>query len=280
MGKFPTYFSTVPITINFPQPGLFGPGAQVSAHTDIIDPIGIDWIWRIRLQTQSEQTQFENRVPTTGGRSLTLVWGDPTSNLIIPNVQQVLKDGDQARVLVELLDAGFNVKESASVGVTYDTTVGLPVLEQLQGQTQGGLTAEQAEQLAGTAEATALSALTDALTLTELTNGPTSSPLVVPLNTVTFGVIVRLTSIPVGLEPQTPDGQYWVKTLAVVRVFRGNDLWIRAPIHTPTKIVAFEREGLTVWVANLTLTEWLLNIRVLVDWLPGVTGQVFQMHFP
>lgn len=271
----------MPITLVVPVTGLFGPGSQVIGGTNLIGPIPIDYFWRVSLTTSTgEVSTMYQEVVTGGSRNLSLVWLDP-SIPIIPRDQQALKDGDQARVLVQLMDGSGVEKESISVGVTYDSTVGLPIIQQMQAQPgQGGLTEEQAQQLADVDTASSFARLTDALTLTELTSGPTGDPVVAPLASVTFGVIVRLTTIPEGLFPQTPDGQYWTKTLAVVRVFRGNDLWIRAPIHTPTKIVAFEKEGLTVWVTNLTLTQWLLNMRVLVDWLPGVTGRVYQMHFP
>lgn len=271
----------MPITITNPVTGLFGPGATVLASTDLIGPIPIDFFWRISLTTAvTEQVQFRTDIQTFGSRTLSTIWLNP-QNQILASHQQVIKDGDSARLLVELISAQQIVQESASVAVTYETTTGLPVIQQeLQVPGSGGLTEEQALQLETTAQATAVDQLLDFLTLTEATSGPTGAPLVVPLGTATFGVIVRLATIPDDLVPSTPDGQYWVKTLAVVRVFRANDLWFRVPIHTPTKIVPFAHEGLTVWVTQAELNNWILNIRVLVDFLPGVTGQVYLMHTP
>jgi hypothetical protein len=270
----------MPITIINPGFGALTPGAQISGSTNLIGPIPLEWTWKFSLVDQTtEEVQLFQQISTQGSRNFAFQWLNPAVGIVQANSPRYM-DGAQARLLVELIDTNFVVQESASVAVHYDSTTGLPTILQLQEQGQGGLTQEQAEQLAATTEASALEELTDALTLTELTSGPSSGPIVAPLPTVTFGIIVRLVEIPAGLEPQTPDQQYWVKTLATVRVFRGNDLWMRVPVHTPTKIIPFEKEGLTIWVANLTLTQWLLNIRVLVDFLPGVTGRVYQMHFP
>ena len=272
----------MPITVPFPTVGPIGPGWKINVHTDFPGPFNPDidhWSFTIEASEVNVLGAWAVSIPCTSQNQFIDLshLEQVTNNDTLFALQAV-----RLRInLVEDVQGDLDVPYSQT-GWQWDPTTNLAqVVNKVAETTVGkGLTAEQAEQVAATNEATALSSLTDALTLTELTNGPSSGPLVVPLSSVTFGVIVRLTSIPVGLEPQTPDGQYWVKTLAVVRVFRGNDLWIRAPIHTPTRIVSFEREGLTVWVANLTLTQWLLNIRLLVDFLPGVTGQVFQMHFP
>lgn len=271
----------MPITIIDPGNGVVWPGVQINAFTDIVGPLPVTDEWWISVTDPvTEAVQLQQRFPTFGQKNLAEVLFLVGTEMIQSN-SPTLTNGANARLLVELRHQDLTVVESASVAVKWDAAVSIPLqLQALPQATGGGLTSEQAEQLANVDLSSSLAALTDALLLTELTTGPTGDPLVVPLVNAIFGVIVRLSTIPEGLVPQTPDQQYWTKTLAVVRVFRGNDLWIRAPIHTPTKIVAFEREGLTIWVPNLTLTTWLLNMRLLVDWLPGVTGRVYQMHFP
>lgn len=272
----------MPITVLIPGVGGIGPGWLIDVHTDFpgpFDPSLDHWSITIEASEVNVLGAWAMSIPCT---SQTQFLDLSELELVVGN--ETLFEGQAVRLRISLVESGvgdLDIPYSQTGWQWKPTTNIAQVVNRVSDQVAGkGLTQEQADQLAATNEASALSALTDALTLTELTNGPTSGPLVTQLNTVTFGVIVRLTSLPVGLEPQTPDGQYWTKTLAVVRVFRGNDLWIRAPIHTPTKIVSFENQGLTVWVTNLTLTQWLLNMRLLVDFLPGVTGQVFQMHFP
>jgi hypothetical protein len=125
-----------------------------------------------------------------------------------------------------------------------------------------------------------LSKVIDALTLVEITNGPTGDPVTQFLVAWNFGIIVRLTTIPDGLAPITPDEQYWLPTLATVRLFRGNDLWLRVPIHTPTKLIPFANENLIVALSAITPTQWALQLTVQVNFLPGVEGQVFRMVFP
>lgn len=268
----------MPITVIVPTASL-GPGLQLSVQTDFIGPIATDAFWRVTLRQESDEEQLiQWDVP-----GLPPIVSGFAYNLILPlevTTWTGIKLGAPCIAQVELVETGSTVIDEGTSAalVVYDD--GSAWILQSQQQTGGGLTEEQAQQLAAIDRASSFAQVTDALTLTELTRGPTGVTLVAHLTTVTFGIIVRLTQIPAGLEPQTPDQQYWVKTLATVRLFRGNDLWLRVPIHTPTKIVPLEKEGLTIWVANLTLSTWLLNIELLVDFLPGVEGQVYQMHFP
>jgi len=188
--------------------------------------------------------------------------------------------GEPVSLTIELLDQSDQLVDTiAAPGPwTYDGTSNIAAF--VEAQPSAGLNAEQSQQLLEAHQATAVDQLLDRLTLTELSNGVSGAQVNVPLATVTFGILVRLATVPEGLEPQTPDGAYWTKTLATVRLFRGSDLWMRVPIHTPTKIVGLQQEELVVYVTNVALSTWLLNIRLIVDFLPGVTGQVFQMHFP
>lgn len=270
----------MPITIITPANGVLTPGAQIFGNTSLIGPIPNDWEWWFTLQDAThEETQLQQRIQSHGSREFTLQWLDPRVQIIMANSPRNM-DGQPGRLLVQLMTPTAVQEESASTAIQYDGVTGLPTIQQIASQSGTGLTPAQSQQLDEVHQATALSALTDALLLTELTTGPQSDQLVKLLTTVTFGVIVRLTTIPAELVPQTPDGGYWVKTLATVRLYRQNDLWIRAPIHTRTKIVPFESESLVVWVANLTLSTWLLGMNLVVDFLPGVFGQVYQMHFP
>jgi hypothetical protein len=114
-----------------------------------------------------------------------------------------------------------------------------------------------------------------------LGTGSSTSPVAGNLTTPVFGVIVRLTAIPETLTPQTPDGLYWVKTLASVLIFRGSDIWLRVPIHTPSKLINLWVEGISLGLADAVLNAgWLLNLTIQVFFLEGVEGEVFLMRVP
>ena len=95
-----------------------------------------------------------------------------------------------------------------------------------------------------------------------------------------WGVIVRLAEVPEELQPQTPDGDYWVKTLAVIRIFRGADMWQRIPIHTSSKLYSLLDASIVAGITGVTATQWFLDLSVQVSFLPGVTGKVFLMLLP
>lgn len=272
----------MPITVAPEIPTIVGPGTSFQVSTDLIGPIPLEWNWVVsvyRDDISAENPMAYWTSKANGSHTQVLEnYQAQFSNFAGDNLQQ----GVPCTVQFRLLGSDGVTTEDASdrFPVKWDGSGALARWIQHQVPAQGGLTPQESEQLAETTAATAVELSIDALTLTEATSGPTGLPVNVPLGFATFGVIVRLSTIPDGLEPQTPDAQYWVKTLAVVRLFRGNDLWFRVPIHTPTKIVPFAHEGLQVWVTSAQLNEWILNIRVLVDWLPGVTGRVFLMHTP
>jgi len=136
-------------------------------------------------------------------------------------------------------------------------------------------------QLQQASQATWPEHLVDSLALADLGLGDGDSPIGADLTTPVFGVIVRILSFPEELLPQTPDQDYWVKTLAVVRVFRGSDIWLRVPIHTSSKLINLWVEGIALGLADAVLSAgWLLDLSIQVDFLEGVTGQVLLMRLP
>jgi len=193
-----------------------------------------------------------------------------------------LADGVNATVKVILSD-NSGVLDQTVVQLPWHATTGLGSQAQalaVEHGSGGGLTTDQAQQLAEIHQSTFPSQLIDNITLFPLTNGPEAGPINSFLSDVCFGCIVRLASIPTPPEPQTPDGDYWLKTLAVVRVFRGSDLWLRVPVHTSNRMIPFQVNWLVASVDILTANNWLLNMSIQVTFLPGVTGEVFLMRFP
>lgn len=167
-------------------------------------------------------------------------------------------------------------------GLVYNPTGLLPeLLRELTTASAGqGLTEEQSLQLSETHASTFPSISVDALTLQALTQGPQGGVVAAQLGAWIYGVIVRIAEVPPEFHVNTADGNYWTKSLAVVRIYRGSDLWKRVPIHTSSKLVSFVEEGIVSAVAAVLPIEWLLQISVQVSFAEGVTGEVFLMEAP
>jgi hypothetical protein len=223
------------------------------------------------------------------GQSIPITTNDFTIPLLVQPTHKLVPashavvEGGQAHLQTTLLEGGTNaVIDSGSEAFTWgSSSLGITVQEEGGGSGQGGLTTDQALQLQQTQQATWPQHLVDNLTLQALGAGSSELPINANLTSPVFAVIVRITAIPPDLLPQTPDDDYWVKTLAVVRIFRGSDLWLRVPIHTSSKIVNLWIEGIALGLMDAVLTAgWLLDLTLQTTFLPGVEGQVFLMRVP
>ena len=135
--------------------------------------------------------------------------------------------------LFATLQDGSNVViDQGQVAVPWTTARGLQQQITDEGSTTGGgLTPAEAQQVDETHQSTWPEVLVDNLGVQLLPGDPASGYVAVDLTRPVFGIIVRMTEIPADLVAETPDGDYWYTSLAVVRIYRGADLWIRAPIH-------------------------------------------------
>jgi len=196
-----------------------------------------------------------------------------------------LRSTDQAKLELSLRD-DINSPGSLDDGVTdplpWDPAAGLgQLIKTVTGGGQGGLTDQQNQALQEIHQSTFPSDVIDALTLTNLTpGGPSPGPVNAQLVDPIFGLIIRIASLPPGLDPITPDGDYFLPTLCSVRIFRGQDLWLRVPVHTSSKIISVSSEWLQVGVASIWGSTWPLQLSLQVNFLAGVTGSVFLINIP
>lgn len=275
----------MPISITFPPPGgHVGPGIGLQLRSDFIGPLPTGSFFRVQVYETPEP--IGGSIIVGGSNKTSSVAGSVT---LAPKVNTdgyqadrfvAPVDGATVHVTAELFENPSTVIDSGTTDAQWESGIGQQLLPfDIEGTT-GGLTPEQATQLTETHAATFTDQLLDTLTLIPLTSGPSAGPINTVLQDTVFGVIVRLASIPEELVPTTPDGDYWGKTLAVVRVFRSSDLWFRYPIHTSNRMISFATHDLVAAVTALTATQWLLNMTMQVTFLEGVTGEVFLMRFP
>jgi hypothetical protein len=251
------------------------------AQTDFIGPIPTGSTWSLAVTPIGEEANpvaTLKRVVNVNPFLTTIDQSDAWS--IFPR-NIAWPEGHSLSLSSELTDPAGQVIDSGQTDVPWTNQRGLPgqlLLKPVGGQS--GLPPSQLQLLQDTHDQVVLTKSLDLLTLTEISPGITGDPVSAQLLNMVFGVIVRLASVPENLVPITPDADYWLATLAVVRVFRGSDLWLRVPIHTSSKMVPFASQDLVVALSALSLTQWLLNMSVQVTFLSGVTGQVFLMRFP
>lgn len=269
----------MPIVVSQPPSGApFGPGFQFTVSTTTIGPFQ-DPSWRVEW------------TPDDGFDGEILHWtyaaGDPHTSFsaIFQQLGQIplqtthAKQGTTGHLKIALFSGAIE-SETTSIPVTAEWQIGnLFQLGQKVGQS-GALTPVQADQLQQTHESVFPAISMDSLTLQELTSGPQGGFVAAQLAVWIMGVIVRIATVPEDYRVNTADGDYWVRSLAVVRIYRGSDLWKRVPVHTSSKLIDFTEEGLVSAVAANLPLQWLLQISVQVTFAPGVTGQVFLMRNP
>jgi len=300
--------NAVPITITLPQANgsWIGPGATVTAQTDVQGPLPSDTQWNYQVRLGSDETPvweefvFQNVNPNSN----VIMVKDPRKSTTRTHEQPT--EGQQVSVTVEL-QTSSGIVDSGTTTATWHATTGLGVQSFLQPQTQaaGGFNDQDRALLTATERRTqTLGEPTDLvvtqpsgqtvvtlenifsrqtldqLTLDELTAGPTGDPVRAQLALWFFGVIVRVSTIPEDMVPKTPDGQWYFPDLAVLRIFRGVDLEYRRGIHTPT----FMQENPWQWGWGFLNVTQILGVppetTVAVDWRLGVEGQVFLQRLP
>lgn len=269
----------MPIVVTYPPSGApFGPGFLIQFNTTTIGPFQ-DPSWRV-IWTPDDG--FDGEV-----LNWTYSTADPHAVFTefwqqrgqVPLQTAHAKQGTTGHLVVSLFSAAIE-SETITVPVQAEWLIGNQFQLGQATQESGALTPTQAQQLEQTHESTYPAVSLDALTLSELTAGPQGGVVAAQLALWIFGVIVRIATVPPEFRVDTADGDYWVRSLAVVRIYRGSDLWKRVPVHTSSKMISFVDEGLIVAVASITTLQWLAQISIQVSFAEGVTGRVFLMRAP
>lgn len=261
---------------------MWGPGIPLALHAGVPFPMPSTAEWNVIVgEGDTNTSKWTFQINSTANPLIIqpMVTHEPIHTSqpapVFPNGQ------DQQIVATLQLEGGGPADATGTLNVTWDTTAGLPAVIEAKGSGSGGLTEEQSTQIAQTNSATWPQFLVDTLTLNPLTSGPQGGVVAGNLTSPVFGVIIRIASVPPDWVPQTPDDNYWVPTLAVCRIFRGSDLWLRVPIHTSSKLINLWVEGLSLGLADAVLNAgWLLNLSIQVFFADGVTGEVFLMRVP
>lgn len=272
----------MPITILPPNNQVsmpIGPGSQLVAHTDFIGPLPVDASWILTVSSDpegahqvlvgsltSDAHQVFMQLGTTAFQ-----WGWTWPGLA------GLAEGQSAHVSMELHGQNNVLLDTGTA--SFPWSLGAAGAAYQSSQTTG-FTSEDRAVLQTIDAWTVVDTFITSLTLESMGSAPPGGQLAVSLTEWRYGIIVRLTQIPPDLQPQTPDLDYWVKTLAVVRIFRGTDILQRIPIHRSSQIIPFEGNGMILTLARATIDLWAPGLSVEVDFGPGVAGEALLMKLP
>lgn len=274
----------MPITITPENPaGLVGPGLAMRLESSLPGPFPSSAVWTFTFVEPTDDIIFyEGQLHQTSPivfltPGITIGWS-PQLDL----QQDALLEGASVNLNANVqLAGGGPADDTGSATAHWSSQTGIPALTKFYAQqTGGGLTPTESQQLQGTYDSTFPQLGVD---LTIPVTGSPSAPggqISGDFPVPAFGLIVRILSVPEGLVPNTPDGGYWTPSLAVVRVFRGSDLWMRVPVHTETKMIPLFTDVVTAAVSTLTAVTWVANMHYTVYFREGVVGTVTEMRFP
>lgn len=270
----------MPIVVTEPAPSTpFGWGHLVDIITDTPGPFLPPLTWELTMMDSDlAKTWGEQTVSVTDPHVPTQVKFTPSQSFAIP-MQNAFQQSRAASLRVQLVSSG-TVSEQLVVPVQLDVLGWLNEQATKQAAAGSGFTTEDRALLQQTQGSTFLSLSLDELFLEELTSGAQGGFVNANLGVWIYGVIVRIATVPADFRVDTADGDYWLKSLAVVRIYRGSDVWKRVPVHTSSKLISFVEEGLVSAVAALLPIQWLVGISVQVSFAEGVTGRVFLMRQP
>lgn len=265
-------------TLTPAQPhGTVGPGLPLQL-TSTVTPTA-PAIWRISVESTPLPglVAWQEDHPFAPNVQLNLGLG-ATNQIISPGPTPVsLQTEAPIQVTAQVRDSSQTTVDQIAVPATWDLTSGVPTLQLLTRPTQGsgGFTDSDRALLQQTQQATVPSVQVDDFLTSEITHGPQGGVAAAQLGAWVFAIIVRITGIPPELVAGTPDQDYFFPSLAVIRVFRGTDIWLRVPVHTSSKYLNLANEGIEAAVTSILPVQWLLQMSVQVAFGPGVTGQVF-----
>jgi hypothetical protein len=272
----------VPITIVPPNNQVsmpIGPGSVLVANTNFIGPLPDGTHWNIQLTSDSEGAHilaFSSFFSTAHQVFPQIGVNSPGWSWSWPGLAGI-GEGGTAFVQAELQEPNGTVIDSGTA--QFPWSIGAAGQAGLPAAT-GGFTDEDRATLQLTNAWAALDTFITSLILEDLGTAPPGGQLAAQLPEWRYGIIVRLLQIPADLIPTGPDQDYWVKTLASVRIFRGTDILHRIPIHRSSQIIPFEGNGMILQFPAVSLDLWAPGLTVEVDFLPGVAGQAFLMKLP
>jgi len=272
----------VPIVLIPPSPAdVLGPGLRFSLQTDLIGPLPPDsrWQWSISPDIEDQQELWGGEFASSS-HVLTIDLGKVPLVGQARNLSHHVDDGEPVYVNSRIVsDQVGTVDTMTPTTATWSNTAGL--YEVMTGTAgAGGFTDSDRQQLVNVAAWTVPDLFANGLRLFEVTTGPSGGQVASEISEWAYGILIRLTAVPADISWDTPDQNYSVRTLAVCRVFRETDIFMRVPIHRSSQIIPLDQARSQLYVFTQTVGLWSPGLTLEVDFGPGVQGQVYLMRLP
>ena len=290
---------TITITPAAPH-SLVGPGIPLLLQSTATIPTGVPLQWSVNWFPPGGGPVAAFHVDSfafTGSTQIVVPWTTHISPVINSVGTAVTDDSIPLTSTLNRLDTGAAIDTGSTTQVV-DFATGIPNQIALQTFPTGGLTTAQATQLQQTHDATQIVVTRptgqttvplgqlfsmptlDALTLTQVTTGPTPDFASVSLPNNAVGVIIRITSIGPGYAATSPDDSYFIPELAVARFFRGTDLVARIGIHTVSRFIYPIPGAWAEWTTTLFGGDLPPDMSVQVNFAAGNLGELFFTALP
>jgi hypothetical protein len=295
----------LPVTLVLPTPhGQIGPGLPVYWSSDFPFPPAAGSEWHLAFASDVEFTDLYITViqPATQLLNQGWVWYVSPQAPRQEQLSRTFTDGDTVHVQVELVDPNGQVIDSGRSQGTFSSTDGLGNQLAAKGTTggSGGFTEEdrqlllETQQLGLATRSATQSTLTtstgtsivdigslwnwitrDLWSRRDLSGGVTCERIDYDAShAFLFSVRVEIVELPEEIQFRTPDGNYAFHDLAVLSFIQGGVLLARHGIHTISHDVS-PLPG-TNWygVSGINAPNMPGDYHIVVDWLPGVCGQL------
>jgi hypothetical protein len=142
------------VPIQFTQPtvgGAFGPGFVLDVRTDIVGPLPVNWHWSIEILTgpANEELVIQTAYDLDAGdqHRLRIDYGVNPLLFTVPRSQMV---SDTGFVRARLVDSSLLIQDEGQIAIHPDWQTGVLYQLSQRAQASGGLSTEQAVQLAQT----------------------------------------------------------------------------------------------------------------------------------
>ena len=267
-----------------PGPLSAGPGVSLHLSSDLVGPIPNDTQWQLSVYANTELGDNGKILEEHKSAVLPLLidWTLQVPEQGKTSIQRPATPDTGVQVLVDLRSPSLGHQDTSDFTPATWTNQRLGVqAERLQQSVVGqGLNVEQSQQLLETWQSTfpaiAVDSTIPSTSGPSLPGGVISNNLPLPC----FGLIVNVTTIDPAIASTTPDGVYFFPALAVATFFRGSDIWMRVPVHLPSKIIPLFTDAIVAAVATVTAATWILDMTYQVSFRDGCAGTVTEMRFP
>lgn len=288
--KVPNYLAAPTLSAQHGEQGfakfrVFSDNSSITTTTSI--PIQIDMQTGVTISLQNQlQDMIGNQSTILNNTNAQQTQWSDYMTITIPSLQDMLNAlaANEAAIFGNQQDTQIPILQELQANWAQYTAVTLPDLSSVLANITSGISATvttAAGAIGMTLGEIFSGKAFDLIGSDEVTSGPTCDPVdwTPTPGTVLFGIFIHCTTIPEWYAFTAPGGGWTQRDLAVVQVFRDEEVLWRQGIHTPTWML-YPMPGEVELPLRLNIPATPPEFRVTVDWGVGVCGQLWGMTLP